>query len=261
MYFEFKSPITINSTGPGALTLRIGSLGGSSFFADSNGAINLQHVNFNIGGSLIAEAGTVIGGVTLGNVTARDLIRVTSGSSQGNITVGALNVTSVTGLASIDLFASNVTPGTQGIITINGPIVATTSAPGADARVNINGRVVTINGNTTVTAGVNGSASFDVSARNGVTINGGVTLSGVDGENSLDIFNNGTGNIFVSGALRILNGSYSSVSVSNNGGDVRLNGLVEVIGEEAEINISGGRITLGAGARATANTSNGSAAR
>jgi len=268
------SPITINSTATNSLLLRIGTGGlfGSSFIADADGSINLQHVNFNLGGEFIAEAGFQSGGVSLGNVTANGQIAVRGGSTSGNLNLGALAVSN-TNFAEIDV------NGAQSI-TITGPASAT-SGPNGDARVNIrnsqgggvgniliNGNVsavagsnaeididnfggaVTVNGALSATqnnaSAVSGSASIDLYAFTDISLNGPVSVTALDNVansfiGSAGLYLTADRDIFVNGNVTVSAPSGADFYTSA-GRDIVLNGAVNLTGGgSASMSAFGGR--------------------
>jgi filamentous hemagglutinin family protein len=248
------SPITINSSGPGGLVLRIAVPNGSGFLLDSDGAINLQHVNFDIGGLFHAQAGFSNGQVTLGAVNARDLLRIEAGSEFGNVTTGPLAVTSLSN-AVIDIDAPGLS-GTsdQGIVTINGGVVAQAQGTSlGKADIDIRARSLNITGPVTASAAAASTdAEADINLIAGtLTVNGGVlaTAAYADASANLRAL---SGNAQL-GAVRALAGATGNAEVSLfASGALSASGLVEARGRDADIDVEARQLNLQGGLRASA---------
>jgi len=227
------SPITINSTATNSLLLRIGTGGlfGSSFSADADGSINLQHVNFDIAGSFEARAGTSHGNVFLGQVSARDVLRIQAGSQVGNITTGPLTVAGVAGDVRLELYAEGFSGSAdQGVVTVNGNVLAQAQGTSLGrARIEIDARQIRLQGGLgAIALGAGGSADVDLRAERGVSVQGNVTLGALDnGDADLYVSNygGGSGDIVFQGPLALTGGNLANVVFGNDAGAVRIGPL------------------------------------
>ncbi|MDA0821544.1 MAG: filamentous hemagglutinin N-terminal domain-containing protein [Proteobacteria bacterium] len=194
--------MAIVSLGFGALTLQIGYSGGAP---DPTGNINLAGFEIDINGSFTALAGTVIGDVNLGKVSARNVI-IAAGATGGSVTLNTGGITTNDGDISVEALGGAVTIGTT---VLPGHVTA------SDA-----------------------SASIIMNAALGLTVNGSVTA---DGANRLGFVSFGAVNdIVVTGSVTAL-GSDARVNL-NAGNDILVtNDLTASGSNDASVNATAGR--------------------
>jgi filamentous hemagglutinin family protein len=199
--FASSGVTNISATeGSGALTLRVTGPGGgapvSFTFSGSSGTniltdgnIELSGVTINIAGDFTASAGTMVGSVNLGKVTAGN-VRIFTGSSGGDITLNT------------------------------GGIAAASSVLRLSAADDINIGTMVMPGNLNLTGG---TVNVDIDAGGNINVAGNLTASATTG--SADVNVDAGGNISMGNVVATASGNDADISISAVGnvnlGDVR----------------------------------------
>ena len=209
------------TSGSGGLTLRVTGAGGgapvSFTFSGSmsghvlnDGDIELAGVEFNLLGDFTASAGTNVGNVHLGKVSANN-VRIFTGATNGDITLNTGGITA----ASSSLNLSAADDINIGTMAMPGNLNLT----GAFVNVDINaGGNINVAGNLNASA-TTGSADVDINGAN-ITI-GNVIATGASGDADISIGASGDVNL---GNVHALAGStFGSASIDINATNIMVN--------------------------------------
>lgn len=220
-------PFTISSSGSsegaGRLELKIATViaggdtncnafgvcvgGTPTLMADPDGNINLADVSINMFGDLDVSAGSLVGNVNLGTITAGN-VNITAGSTAGNITVG-----------QVSALSSSFTPGEL----IGGGGGVGIAAASTDLALTALGGDITVNGNLSLLGSFTTRVDLKANTTSGnLTVNGNIFTSASFGDATIRL--EAGGNVNVSGNLTAI-GSTADVSASagnlNIGGTTR----------------------------------------
>lgn len=199
------------TSGSGALTLQVTGAGGgapvSFTFSGSSGTniltdgdIELSGVTIDIAGDFTASAGTMVGSVNLGKVTANN-VRIFTGSSGGDITLNTGGIAAASSVLRLSA-ADDINIGTM-VMPGNLNLTGGTVNVDIDAGGNIN-----VAGNLTASA-TTGSADINIDAGDNISMGNVVaTASGTDADISISA----TGNVNL-GNVHALGSSDASIDI------------------------------------------------
>lgn len=193
-------------------------------------------------GNLVANASASEGGQV--NVSAYNAGSLQIGSASGttiDLYAADGSITATGGLSSIPTGQNGAgvfISGSNGAVTVEGPISATSTT--SSAYVSINGSSINLQG---VTVSGVGSASFYASAANAINIGGAVKVSATLAQSSYGSAGNQTIEKYGQAVISLSADNGSSDPVTPDTSTIATNGL-SASGPNASISVSGGTLTL-----------------